>query len=100
MITIHPIEIEGIHFTGIQVELPKTNLYIIGNEIGYIMCAALDVDLLNKYLRDREIIAGRARGVRAVEQLLEAPLEKITDASRTYGWEVGMSGKEALLKIV
>lgn len=100
MITIHPIEIDGIHFTGIQVELPKTNLLMISNEIGYIMCAALDVNLLNEYLSDRKIVAGRAKGVRTVEQLLDAPLEKITDASRTYGWEVGMTGREALLKIV
>ena len=99
MITINPIEIDGIVFTAIQVEIPKTNLLIITNEIGYIMCAALDIDVLNEKLKDRKVIAGRAVGVRNIEQLLEAPLEKITDASKKYGWEVGMSGKEALLKI-
>jgi len=99
VITINPIEIDGIVFTAIQVEIPKTNLLIITNEIGYIMCAALDIDVLNEKLKDRKVIAGRAVGVRNIEQLLEAPLEKITDASKKYGWEVGMSGKEALLKI-
>lgn len=99
MITINPIEIEGIMFTAIQVELPKTNLLIVSNEIGYIMCAALDVQLLNDKLKERKIVAGRAVGVRTIEQLLEAPLESITDAAKEYGWSVGMTGKEALLKI-
>src|SRR5699024_5186087 len=99
LITINPIDIEGVIFTAIRVELPKTNLLIISNEIGYIMCAALDVDILNEKLKDRNVIAGRAVGVRTIDQLLSAPLEKITDASKSYGWEVGMTGKDALLKI-
>ncbi|SHG41968.1 YunC family protein [Ornithinibacillus halophilus] len=99
MITVNPLEIEGVHFTAIRVELPKTNLLMITNEIGYIMCAALDVDVLNEKLADREVIAGRAMGVRTIDDLLNAPLQKITDASKEYGWEVGMTGKEALLKI-
>ncbi|MEI3605491.1 DUF1805 domain-containing protein [Pseudogracilibacillus sp. SE30717A] len=99
MITINPVEIEGNIFTAIRVELPKTNLLIVSNEIGYIMCAALDVDILNEKLKERKVIAGRAVGVRTIDQLLDAPLERITDASREHGWEVGMLGKEALLKI-
>ncbi|MDY0408800.1 YunC family protein [Virgibacillus soli] len=100
MITVNPLEVEGLMFTAIRVELPKTNLLIISNEVGYIMCAALDVDVLNEKLADRNVIAGRASGVRTIDQLLHAPLEKITNASKEkYGWEVGMSGKEALLKI-
>ncbi|WP_042222670.1 YunC family protein [Oceanobacillus manasiensis] len=99
MITINPLEVEGMHFTAIRVELPKTNLLMISNEVGYIMCAALDVNVLNEKLKDRNVIAGRAVGVRTIDDLLHAPLEKITDASRSYGWEEGMIGKEALLKI-
>lgn len=99
VITINPIEIEGNMFTAIQVELPNTNLLIVSNEIGYIMCAALDVQLLNEKLQARKIVAGRAVGVRSIDQLLEAPLESITDASMEYGWTVGMIGKDALLRI-
>lgn len=99
MITINPMEIEGIMFTAIRVELPKTNLLIITNEIGYIMCAALDVSILNEKLKDRNVIAGRAMGVRTIDELLHSPLESITDASKSYGWEIGMTGKDALLKI-
>lgn len=100
MITVNPIDIEGVIFTAIRVELPKTNLLIICNEIGYIMCAALDVSILNEKLKEREVIAGRAVGVRSVDDLLTAPLESVTDAAKElHDWEVGMIGKEALLKI-
>lgn len=99
MITINPVEIEGMMFTAVRVELPKTNLLIVSNEAGYIMCAALDVQLINDKLKDRHVIAGRAVGVRTIDDLLNAPLESITDAANEVGWEQGMTGKEALLKI-
>lgn len=102
MITVNPIEVDGIVFTAIRVELPKTNLLTISNDIGYIMCAALDVDIFNEIekLKKREVIAGRAVGVRTIDELLNAPLEKITDASKeAYGWEEGMIGRDALVKI-
>ncbi|WP_077624935.1 YunC family protein [Sediminibacillus massiliensis] len=99
MISVKPIYIDSIPFTATSVELPKTNLLIISNDKGYIMCGALDVDLLNERLADRKIIAARAVGVKTIEQLMEAPLDKITDAARAAGWSEGMSGKDALLKI-
>lgn len=99
MITINPIEIDGMSFTATRVALPKTNLLIVSNDIGYIMCAALDVDLLNEFLTDRHVIAGRAKGVKTIDDLLNAPLEKITNASKEYGWETGMIGRDALVKI-
>jgi len=99
MITVNPVEIEDMMFTAIRVELPKTNLLIVANESGYIMCAALDVQILNEKLKDRHVIAGRAVGVRTIDDLLYAPLESITDAAKAEGWQVGMTGKEALLKI-
>lgn len=100
MINVNPIEIEGKFFTAVRVELPKTNLLMISNEVGYIMCGALDVDLLNELLSDRKVIAGRAIGVRTIDDLLDAPLEKITNASKAYGWEAGMTGKDALNKLI
>ncbi|MBP1969515.1 uncharacterized protein YunC (DUF1805 family) [Virgibacillus natechei] len=102
MITVNPLEVDGIVFMATRVELPKTNLLVISNDIGYIMCAALDVDIFNENekLKKREVIAGRAVGVRTIDELLNAPLEKITDASKeAYGWEEGMIGRDALVKI-
>lgn len=99
MITVNPLEIDGMFFTAITVELPKTNLLMISNDVGYIMCGALDVDVLNEKLADRHVIAARAVGVRTIDDLLHAPLEKVTNASKSFGWKVGMIGKEALGRI-
>lgn len=101
MITVNPIEIDGVLFTAVSVELPKTTLLTVSNEVGYIMCAALDVDVFNTVpkLMERKVIAGRAKGVRTIDQLLDAPLEKITDASKEFGWKVGMTGRDALRMI-
>ncbi|MBM7570974.1 YunC family protein [Aquibacillus albus] len=99
MISVKPLIIENHPFTAIRVEIPKTNLLIISNEVGYIMCGALDVDLLSDKLADRKIVAARATGVKTIEQLLEAPLDKVTTEAKNRGWSEGMNAREALLKI-
>ncbi|MBS4173951.1 DUF1805 domain-containing protein [Bacillus sp. FJAT-49736] len=100
MVTITPVDINGHTFIATTVALPKTNLLTISNDKGYIMCGALDVALLNNRLKDRNIIAGRAVGVKTVEELLNAPLESITWEAEKLGITVGMTGKDALLKMI
>ncbi|TQR20289.1 YunC family protein [Psychrobacillus vulpis] len=100
MINLQPINIDGHTFLSISVELPKTNLLVVTNDKGYIMCGALDVALLNEKLKDRKVIAGRAVGVKTIDQLLNAPLESITYEAEELGITNGMIGKEALLKML
>jgi uncharacterized protein YunC (DUF1805 family) len=100
MVDIFPIQIENQTFIGISVLLPKTNLLVVKNDVGYIMCGALDIGLLNEKLKDRKVIAARAVGVKTIEQLLEAPLESVTIEAEKYGIHEGMIGKNALLKMV
>jgi len=99
MVSITPFEIDGRTAIGVSVELPKTRLLSISTDKGYIMCGALDVHLLNTRLAAREILAGRALGVRTLEELLEAPLADVTDAAVRAGITVGMSGRDALRKL-
>jgi uncharacterized protein YunC (DUF1805 family) len=100
LVTVKPLWIKDKPFTAVQVRLPKTNLLVISNEIGYIMCGALDVDLLSDRLYERQIVAGRAVGVKTIEDLLAAPLDKVTiSAKEKYGWEEGMNCTEALLRL-
>jgi len=100
LVTLTPITIENTTFTAVSVELPKTNLLAVYNDKGYIMCGALDVGLLNERLRDRQIIAARAVGVRTIQQLLDAPLESVTYEAERLGITKGMIGKDALLKMI
>ncbi|REK69300.1 YunC family protein [Paenibacillus paeoniae] len=101
MIRMVPFVLEsGETVLGVEVKLPKTTLLSLSTDRGYIMCGALDVSLLNERLRDREIIAGRAVGVRTLEELFEAPLESITHKAELLGVTVGMKGSEALRLMV
>lgn len=97
---LSPIVIEGHTFLGVTVALPKTNLTIVTSDKGYIMCGALDVALLSEKLADRKIIAGRAVGVKTLEELLEAPLESVTGEAEKLGIFKGMKGKDAMLKMI
>ena len=100
MVSVNPVIIEGQTFIATSVSLPKTTLLTVSNEKGYIMCGALDVALLNNLLKDRQIIAGRAIGVKTIEQLLDAPLESVTLAAEELGVTAGMRGCDALLKMM
>lgn len=100
MIDLSPVEIGGHTFLAVSVLLPKTTLLAVTSDKGYIMCGALDVGLLNEKLKDRKIIAGRAVGVRTIEQLLHAPLESVTLEAEELGIHPGMIGKDALLKMI
>lgn len=99
MMEAKPIVIEGRTVIGYTVELPKTMLIAIATERGYIMCGALDVALLNERLKERQIIAGRATGVRSLADLLEAPLESVTHEAEKLGIVPGMKGRDALLRM-
>lgn len=99
MLDMSPIQIEDKTFIAVTLKLPKTNFMAVMNDNGYIMCGALDVALLNEKLKERKIIAGRAVGVRTIEQLLEAPLESVTLEAEQLGITTGMKGKDALLKM-
>ncbi|AVV55818.1 DUF1805 domain-containing protein [Paenibacillus glucanolyticus] len=100
MIMMKPIEVEGHQVISIEVALPKTTLLAITTDHGYIMCGALDIRLLNEKLNDRRIVAGRATGVRTIEQLLDAPLDMVTTEAELRGIRPGMKGADALLKMV
>ncbi|MNV74423.1 hypothetical protein D3C71_1676390 [compost metagenome] len=100
MVTLEPVEVGGHKLVGVEVKLPKTTLLTISTDKGYIMCGALDIGLLNERLADRGIIAGRAVGVRTLEQLLAAPLESVTVQAERLGIVPGMSGADALLKML
>lgn len=92
-----PLQIGDRIVIGVEVLLPGTTLLAVTAGNGYIMCGALDVQLLNEKLKERRIIAARAVGVRTLEQLLEAPLESVTDTALSMGITVGMSGRDAVL---
>ncbi|MBL0386416.1 DUF1805 domain-containing protein [Tumebacillus sp. ITR2] len=100
MINVVPIPFDDKIALGISVQLPKTNLIVVTTDIGYIMCGALDVGLLNERLASRGIIAGRAVGVKTLDELLDAPLESVTFKMEEMGIPVGTIGRDAIRRLL
>lgn len=99
MIEVQPVSFEEGTAIAVTVNLPKTTLLAVTTDKGYIMCGALDIGLLNERLASREILAGRAIGVKTIQELLEAPLESVTTTAERAGISVGMTGKDAVRKM-
>lgn len=81
---------------GVTVALPRTTLIAVATEVGYVMCGALDVRLLDERLSSRGIVAARVLGVRSIEALLDAPVDDLTTEAATLGVRRGMTGRDAL----
>lgn len=100
MIEVTQVHIDGRPVRAVTVELPKTRLVILATDVGYLMCGALDVELFNTKLAARQVVAGRALGVRTYQDLLEMPLESVTQAAERLGIHAGMSGRDALRRLL
>jgi uncharacterized protein YunC (DUF1805 family) len=99
MIEVQPLSFEEGTAIAVTVRLPKTTLLAVTTEKGYIMCGALDVGLLNERLASRGILAGRAVGVKTIQELLDAPLESVTTTAEQMGITAGIKGKDAIRRM-
>lgn len=99
LVDITSVEVDDEQYTGIDVQLPQTRLLAIRTEKGYVMCGALDVNLLRTRLASREILAARAVGVRTLQELLDGTVDACTQKAEELGIHPGMPIREALLRM-
>ncbi|WP_029423272.1 YunC family protein [Alicyclobacillus macrosporangiidus] len=100
MVKVQPVWIGDHAAVAIEVDLPKTNLLVITTDHGYVMCGALDIQLLRERLADRGIVAARAVGVRTLDELVNGTVESCTQAAESLGIRPGMSVRDALLRMM
>ena len=100
MITMLPIELEGGIAIGTMVELPKTRVLSISAKKGYVMCGVLNVPELDRIHPEWKIVAARVIGVREIGDLLHATVVEATNGAKKLGIKEGMTGKEALEKMI
>jgi uncharacterized protein YunC (DUF1805 family) len=100
VINVVPITLENGTAIGVSVKYPKTTLLSIATSIGYVMCGVLNIDALDTLHPERQIIAARVTGVRQIEDLLEAKVSEVTKRAEEIGIQPGMTGKEALEKML
>jgi len=101
MFRVDKVYIGDKEFYAYTVKLPKTTLLVIANDVGYFACRAIDVDVFDSLpnLKERGVVCGCAQGVKSIEELLQAPLHKVTDAAVKRGIVKGMLVIDALAKL-
>jgi uncharacterized protein YunC (DUF1805 family) len=90
------ISVNGQTASGVEVALPKAPLVLASTPNGFVMCGYLNVDVAEKL----GVAAAMVRGVSTVDDLLRAPIVACTSAAAEKGVTVGMSGRDALAKLV
>lgn len=98
MISIHSLDVDGLFFIGIELELPEATFFVVANEVGFIVSATFALQLYSEAKQGKEV-AATIGAVQSIDEFLQAPLKEVTKRARMHGWEAGMQCKDALLKI-
>lgn len=89
------IEKEGLELKYVEIALKNTTLLLIEGYESFFMCGALDVSVY----KNREVICGKAFGVKTIDQLLNAKIVDLSEYAKTKGLESGMLVYEAFKKL-
>ena len=101
MIKVDCIEVEKGKAITAVIEVPGAHLALIEAKKGFIMCAALNVKILDELHPERRAIAATVRGVKSIEEILEKKIYEATLEAQKIGIMPGKTtGKEALEKMM
>lgn len=81
---------------GYEIKLPNTTLVLAIAKNGFVMCGYLNIFAADKF-GDVAVIV---RGVKNVDDLLRAKVEEVSEEAKRMGIKVGMTGKQALEKMM
>ena len=90
------IDIDGRKATGVEVALPKAPLVLAQAPNGFVMCGYLNVDVAERL----GVAAAMVKGVKTVDDLLNAKVEGLTSAAAARGVAPGMTGRDALARLL
>ena len=90
------VKIKDTVITGVEIPFSKAPLVLAKTDRGFVMCGYLNIEAAEKLGQ----AAAMVTGVKTVEDLLAAKIVKITSAAEENGVAVGMSGREALEKMI
>ena len=79
----------------VEISLKNTTLLLIEGYESFFMCGALDPSVY----KEREVICGRALGVKTIEELLNAKIAELSKYAIKQGLSVGMTVYEAFKEL-
>jgi uncharacterized protein YunC (DUF1805 family) len=80
---------------GVQVPLPAATLVLAVASAGFVMCGYLNLETADKFGDCAAVV----KGVKTVEELLEARIVAVTSHAEKRGISIGMTGREALSRM-
>lgn len=100
MVEMTPVKVGDTVGVGIFVDLPKTRILAEATTKGYIMCGLIDLARLDSLRPERRILAARVTHVRTLDELLAGTVDEVSLEARRLGIAEGMTGFQALEKMV
>ncbi len=92
MITIEPVDVDGLRVMGVKVELAHAPILLLVGKKGFIGCGYFSVETANK-LGD---VVAIVSGVRTFEDMLNASIISASEKAQEMGIIAGMKGKDAV----
>lgn len=89
------LTLDGINFESVHVPTEKTHILLVKAAGGFVGCGYFDVAVANRVGDAVAIVTG----VKAIDELLAAPIVRLSDKARELGVAEGMSGREALMRL-
>lgn len=86
---------DGLELSSLEIELKGTTIIMLEGYGAFFMCGALDVDIYG----DREVLCGKAVGVKTLDDLYNSPIEATSNYARKWGIVKGMKVFEAFKKL-
>lgn len=87
------LNLEGTTFESVHVPTEGTNILLVKAAGGFVGCGYFDVNVANRVGDAVAIVTG----VKTLDDLLAAPIVRLSDRAREAGVTEGMSGRDALL---
>ena len=81
---------------GVKVELPRAPLLLLIAPRGYVMCGYLNISTAEELGQAAAIV----RGVKTFEDVLSTKIVRATSGAERLGVKDGMSGREALERMI
>ncbi len=93
---IEVVDINGKKALGVRIPLDRAPLILIKGEKGFLMCGLLNVEAADAL----NMACARVSGVKNFEEILKKPVVEVSQAAKALGVEPGMSGREALMRML
>jgi uncharacterized protein YunC (DUF1805 family) len=90
------IVIDGHEFEGHRIPTQSANIILIKAANGFLGCGYFSVETADKLRENVAIVTG----VKTYDDMLKASVVKLSAAAQQAGITAGMSGREALLKMI